>query len=306
MPTFVLFLFLSPPHPIVVLLLPLLLTSLPEAAGHVRTHLLTAVTLATETAVAEHMNWNVFDFCNQFLQTAALLQRATHELCTRMACAHNVAVVEVRFCPALHTLGGLTADAAVAAVVAGFRQAQGELAVACPGRDDLVLPLRGGVIVCALRSHAEDEMLRMADLAAAWLGRGVIGFDVGDKCGRFVGFRLFTFPLSCACLPVEQIAGDEGAYPLSRCTAAIACAARHGVPVTVHAGEWLDSTDNLRLALTELPGITRIGHGVCLRGQPELLALAAQKNVCLEVCLTSNVRAFLPFVLESLLRTRSK
>jgi adenosine deaminase len=67
--------------------------------------------------------------------------------------------------------------------------------------------------------------------------------------------------------------------------------ATHGVPITVHAGEWLGSVDNLRLALTDLPGVRRIGHGVCLSGHKDLLALAVQKDVCLEVCLTSNVSA---------------
>jgi adenosine deaminase len=146
---------------------------------------MTVEMLRTDEAVAANGNWNVFDFCNQFLQTAAHLERATLDLCRRMVLEHNVAIVEVRFCPALHTLSGLTADAAVAAVVAGFRAAQACYSVALPGHD-LSLPLKGGVIVCALRSHTDEEMQRMADLAVAWHGRGVIGFDVCDLRVSFV------------------------------------------------------------------------------------------------------------------------
>jgi adenosine deaminase len=34
--------------------------------------------------------------------------------------------------------------------------------------------------------------------------------------------------------------------------------------------------------------VRRIGHGRCLAGRPDLQAELARRNVCLEICLTSN------------------
>ena len=65
-------------------------------------------------------NWPVFDFCNQFLQTREELTEATLDLLIRLA-DDGVIYAEVRFCPELHTLEGLTREQAVEAVTAGFR-----------------------------------------------------------------------------------------------------------------------------------------------------------------------------------------
>ena len=62
----------------------------------------------------------MFDFCNQFLQTSQELTEATLDLLTRLA-EDGVIYAEVRFCPDLHTLEGLTREQAVEAVIAGFR-----------------------------------------------------------------------------------------------------------------------------------------------------------------------------------------
>lgn len=140
---------------------------------------------------------------------------------------YNVRVCEVRFCPELHTVAGLSARAATEAVIAGFQRAQALVA------QEGGLGLRGGVIVCALRSLPSPHAVEMVGLAAKFLGQGVVGFDV---------------------------AGDEGAYPLHLFSDAIELAATFQVPVTVHAGEWPNTLDNLRLAITGLSGIQRLGH----------------------------------------------
>lgn len=221
--------------------------TLKSAAAELRALLVARLTAAAGAPVAEGDNWDVFDFCNQFLQRADLLAEATHELVTRLVREHNVRLVEVRFCPALHTAGGLTAAEATAAVVQGFAAAEATVAAAeaagdlaagapagVPSPPSLPsLPLRGGVIVCALRSHTVEAMVAVAEVAGAFQGRGVIGFDV---------------------------AGCEGAFPLARCRPALDAATRLGLPVTVHAGEWPGTTDNVRYALAELPGLRRLGH----------------------------------------------
>ena len=46
-------------------------------------------------------NWGVFDYCNQFLQTADELEQAAAAVCTECH-RQRVVYVELRFCPALH------------------------------------------------------------------------------------------------------------------------------------------------------------------------------------------------------------
>ena len=129
-------------------------------------------------------NWGVFDFCNQFLQTAGELSEATFELLCDLA-SHNVRLVELRFCPTLHCDDGLSAEEAVLAVIDGFRR----------GATSVEPPMQGGVILCALRSHPAQHGTEMVALARRMI-------DDPIQCGTagwVVGF---------------DVAGDEGNYPL--------------------------------------------------------------------------------------------
>ena len=198
--------------------------------------------------VSTSSNWSNFDFCNQFLQTDDELKRATFSLCKTLS-DDNVVLSEIRFCPTLHTFENLTVNDAVDAVVAGFREARE------------ALNIRGGVIICALRSYPVEHTIEMAELAAAWLGKGVVGFD---------------------------IAGDEGAFALDIHESGIKEALRRNVPMTLHAGEWPENTvKNIQLAVDL--GADRIGHGVTLCQDVKLMDLVATKGITVECCLTSNV-----------------
>ena len=70
-------------------------------------------------------NWGVFDWCNQFLQTSDDLCAASRAIFDGCA-AERVVHAELRFCPTLHTLGGLAPREALDAVVRGARES------ACP------------------------------------------------------------------------------------------------------------------------------------------------------------------------------
>ncbi len=200
------------------------------------------------SSVLPTANWPAFDFCNQFLQTEDELKEATFSLCRALS-NENVVVVEIRFCPQLHVLEGMTVNDAVSAAISGFQLSQ---------RNQNI---RGGIIVCALRSYSADHSMEMAELAAAWLGSGVVGFD---------------------------IAGDEGAFPLHIHSDSVKEAVRRHVPTTLHAGEWpVDTVKNIELAV-EL-GASRIGHGITLCQEPELMARVAAQGIAVECCLTSNV-----------------
>ena len=84
-----------------------------------------------------------------------------------------------------------------------------------------------------------------------------------------------------------NLAGDEAGYPASLFREAYAIAAGAGLGCTCHAGEH-DGADSVRQAL-ELPGLTRISHGVRAIEDPRLVEQIAERGIVLEVCPTSNV-----------------
>src|SRR3954452_13033710 len=83
------------------------------------------------------------------------------------------------------------------------------------------------------------------------------------------------------------LAGDEAGFPPGPFARAFATAAEAGLGCSVHAGEWA-GPDSIRAAL-ELPGVTRLGHGVRAVEDPALVAELAERGTVLEVCPTSNV-----------------
>ena len=192
-------------------------------------------------------NWSYFDFCNQFLQTAEELIEGTMQVCHQLI-SDGVWYAEIRFCPTLHTLEGLTETEVVKHVVEGFEKG-------CKGTT-----LKGGIIICALRSYSVMHSIKMVNLCKEWIGRGVVGFDV---------------------------AGHEGTYPLEIHEEAVRLAVSSNIPVTVHAGEWANTESNIILAVNL--GVDRIGHGITVVNDTELLKLIASKDITVECCLTSNV-----------------
>jgi len=205
-------------------------------------------------------NWGVFDFCNQMLQTKDELQEATRRVVMDRAAA-NVVHCEVRFCPQLHTLEGLGLEEVVEAVCQGWQAAVSQ----CSAAEQPVV-LSGGIILCALRSLPAEHSMETAQLAKRFLFKaGVVGFD---------------------------IAGDEGSFPLYLHRPAIEYAKSHGVPVTVHAGEWTQGTlPNIHLAL-EL-GVHRIGHGLALVQCPDTCRRVAEAGVTVECCITGNIKPWM-------------
>ncbi|TRY77146.1 hypothetical protein TCAL_12512 [Tigriopus californicus] len=202
-------------------------------------------------------NWSVFDFCNQFLQTKIAIQEAVQDLLNRLYANHTVVYAEIRFAPVFSTLKGLTAREAVEAALAGFN-AQDKV--------------RGGLIICLMRSFDETHGLEMVELAKSFWGRnpfGVVGIDV---------------------------AGDEGSFPLASESDAmfkgVMKAKDYGIPITIHAGEWPDNKfktiKNIEFAINTL-GADRIGHGIALGRHPDVLKLLKDTGTAVEVCLTSNV-----------------
>lgn len=182
------------------------------------------------------------------LQTADALSRAAFELAEDAAC-ERVTYLEVRYSPILHVQGGLSIEEVNGAVLDGLRAAE------------RALPIRTGLIVCAVRGQPVETSLHLAELAVAHRERGVVAFD---------------------------LAGPEAGYPARDYLEAFRIALRHGLPVTVHAGESFGPA-SVRQALFDL-GARRLGHGIRVLEDDDLLQHVVDRRIPLEICPTSNVQ----------------
>jgi len=174
-----------------------------------------------------------------------------------------VVYAEIRFAPELHIDGGLSLDAVVDAVLAGF--ADGEKAAAAQGR-----PIVVRCLVTAMRHAARSRGI--AELAIRFRDKGVVGFD---------------------------IAGAEAGYPPTRHLDAFEYMRTNNARFTIHAGEAF-GLPSIHEALAYC-GADRLGHGVRIVDDIEVLAdgtarlgpLAAilrDKRIPLEMCPSSNVQ----------------
>ncbi len=128
-------------------------------------------------------------------------------------------------------------------------------------RAEIEFDIDVGFIVGISRSNGLKLALRAVDTAADYTGLGVVGID------------LF---------------GDEAAFPPELFITAFKVAQENGLNVTVHAGEGGGET-NIRVAIEAL-GAQRIGHGIRIINDEEMMAWVRERGVPLEICLTSNVQ----------------
>jgi adenosine deaminase len=157
--------------------------------------------------------------------------------------------LELRFGPATHAGRGMTLDDVVRAACDGVRDATTGATI------------DAGLVVCALRDHDPDTNVAVAEAAARFAGRGVVGFDVaGDE------------------LTVPDLAPMREPFAIARAA---------GLGLTAHAAE-AGPASAVRQAVETL-GVRRIGHGCRAAEDGTLLAWAADEGVCFEVCPTSNV-----------------
>jgi adenosine deaminase len=120
---------------------------------------------------------------------------------------------------------------------------------------------RTSLIVCGLRDRYESQSMRLAELAAAHRDRGVVAFD---------------------------LAGGEAGNPPKSHLHAFYYARNRLLNLTIHAGEsW--GPDSIRQALFYC-GAHRIGHGISLQDDRELMQYFADHRIPLEICPTSNVQ----------------
>jgi adenosine deaminase len=85
-----------------------------------------------------------------------------------------------------------------------------------------------------------------------------------------------------------DLADEEQSYPPSVFVDVLAPLAEAGIPLTAHYGE--STGPQFPREAIEALGVRRLGHGVGVASDPEVVAIARERGVTLEMCPTSNWR----------------
>ena len=189
-----------------------------------------------------------FDVTLRVMQTEESLYRIAYEL-AEDAAGENVRYMEVRYAPMLHTQRGLKLTRVVEAVLGRSQAARDKFGI------------ESNVIVCGIRNISPASSLEMAELAVAYKGRGVVGFD---------------------------LAGAEYDHPAKHHRAAFQLVRDNNINGTIHAGEAY-GPESIAQAI-HVCGAHRIGHGCRLREDGDLLHYVNDHRIPLECCPSSNVQ----------------
>lgn len=118
-----------------------------------------------------------------------------------------------------------------------------------------------GLIIALVRHDPLEQARQVAEVAFERADRGIVGFD---------------------------LAGDEAKYNARPFQPLFKEAKQVGLGVTVHAGEWAGAA-GVGQAIEDMYA-DRIGHGIRSIEDSRILKLVRDRNVALEVCLTSNLQ----------------
>ncbi len=123
-----------------------------------------------------------------------------------------------------------------------------------------------GIMVRLITSINRHESLENAeevlDLAIQRMHRGIVGIDLAGNEVEHSGMAFL------------------GIFKKAR---------QAGLKITIHAGEW-GGAENVLNAILYL-GADRIGHGVRVLEDPQVVELAEQRGIPFEVCVTSNYQS---------------
>jgi adenosine deaminase len=121
--------------------------------------------------------------------------------------------------------------------------------------------IKSNVIICGIRHMDPTTSVRLAELAVAYKNKGVVGFD---------------------------LAGAEEGNPPAHHHDALQLILDNNVNLTIHAGEAF-GPESIAQAV-HVCGAHRIGHGVRLRENGDLLNYVNDHRIPLEMCPSSNVQ----------------
>ncbi len=129
------------------------------------------------------------------------------------------------------------------------------------GRARETYGIKSNLILCGIRNISPESSYAMAELCVAYKNRGVVGFD---------------------------LAGAEAEFPPKHHRAAFQLVRDNNINTTIHAGEAY-GPQSVAQAI-HVCGAHRIGHGVRLREDGDLLHYVIDHRLPLECCPSSNVQ----------------
>lgn len=118
--------------------------------------------------------------------------------------------------------------------------------------------IMGGIILSMMRGDSKEDNIRVINLAQKYLKKGLVAID---------------------------LAGAEAIYPTIDYIDLFRYAKIKGIPFTIHAGE-AAGVESIKAALDA--GAKRIGHGIRAIDDEAIQKIIIDKQVLLEVCMTSN------------------
>lgn len=200
---------------------------------------------------------NYFHWTEKIQSSPAAVERCVYEIISKEFRSSNVTRLELRFNPMKRNRGGEQDLDHI--IHAAFR-----------GLDRVVLDyqVKAGLIFCLAREFPFELNRIIAEKAMLYRQRGIIGIDVAGSESQGSDFK------ACA-----------GKYAdLFREVRA------QGLGVTVHVGETEASPPSDILEMIEIANPQRIGHGIQAAFSEETLKVLRERNICLEICPTSNLQ----------------
>jgi len=119
-----------------------------------------------------------------------------------------------------------------------------------------------GLIISINRHEPIELAEQVAWLASEYVSHGIVGLD---------------------------LAGNEAQFSAEPFAGLFKEAHQAGLHVTIHAGEW-GGAQNVRQAIESFEA-ERIGHGVKVLADENVIALARERGITFEVCMTSNYQS---------------
>lgn len=191
-----------------------------------------------------------FDIPTAILQDEKTLEETTYDSIRNVS--NDLCYVEIRFAPQLHTEKGLSQKEAIEAVLKGKLKAEKDFP-----------QIKVGIIFCCMISLNDNSKANheTVDLFEQYYdGVNVVGLD---------------------------LAGFEDSVPMSHYADLFVSPREKGLPMTIHAGD-NGIPENCSTVIGY--GARRIGHGHHCYYNKEVMKEVIDKQVALEICLTSNIQ----------------
>jgi len=120
--------------------------------------------------------------------------------------------------------------------------------------------IKSAIVITCVRHNGPKEAIILAEMVSVYPSDIVVGFG---------------------------LTGDERSFHASEFSTAFKIAKNAGLMLTAHTGEWLPARSVLETV--NALELNRVGHGIAVVNDKEVMTELIQRNVGFEVCISSNV-----------------